>query len=84
MEIKARTRIFNVTKNDVVLFNGACWSLLTQTYYGDYSNIHPTLAKAKCEKWVKDGILVLEKEEKVYTTQEGKKMGLFYYRFTVD
>lgn len=75
MEIKTRNGIINVSNKDVVLFNGACWQLLTQTYFSDYHYRYYLLNKAKCEKWVKDGVLVLKKAS--------NQMGLWYYRFNV-
>jgi hypothetical protein len=57
MEIKCNRKVFNLTDKDVILFNGACYMLLTQTYRSNYTNINPTIAKAKAQKMIKDGIL---------------------------
>lgn len=48
---------FTVSGKDRILFNGACYILVTQTYRSGWSRVNPTLSKVKCKKWIKQGIL---------------------------
>lgn len=57
-ELNIRNRIFIITEKDRVMFNGRCYSLETQTYFYNWNRVSPTLAKAKCKKWIKEGKLV--------------------------
>lgn len=80
VEIKTRNGIFVITEKDVVLFNGACWQLMSQTYRSGWDNLHPHLSATKCEKWLKKGALKLVKEDGLYTAPNGKQMGCWYYQ----
>lgn len=83
-ELKIGRRMWDITEKDVVLFNGACWQLITQTYFRDWSHHYPTMSKALCENFVKKGILVMFKKEREYLTQDGQQMGLYYYKFDME
>lgn len=83
-ELKIGRKVFDITEKDVVLFNGACWQLITQEIFSNYHYYPPTMSKTMCEKFVKKGILVMFKKEKEYTTMDGKQMGLYYYKFDMD
>lgn len=83
-ELKIGRKVFDITEKDVVLFNGACWQLITQEFFSNYCYYSPTMSKTMCEKFVKKGILVMFKKEKEYTTMNGKQMGLYYYKFDMD
>ena len=75
---------FDITENDVVLFNGAGWQLISQTVFQGWHNYYPTMSKIMCEKFAKNGILVLYQKKDEYITQGGKQMGLYYYKFDMD
>lgn len=66
------------------MFNGACWQLITQTIHSGWNNYYPTVSKTLCEKLLKKNILILVKKEREYTTESGKQMGLYYYKFDMD
>ena len=83
-ELKIGRRVFNITEKDIVMFNGACWQLITQTIHSGWNNYYPTVSKALCEKLLKKNILILVKKEREYTTESGKQMGLYYYKFDMD
>lgn len=75
IKINIRNRIFNIGEKDIVLFNGACYQLITQRYHSEkFSFMYPVLSKQKSNKWVKSGTLVLYKEES----------GLKYYKFDLN
>jgi len=84
VELKIGRRIFEITENDVVLFNGACWQLISQEYFSGWHSCYPSMSKVMCEKFVKKGILVMYKKKDEYITMDGKQMGLYYYKFDVD
>lgn len=83
-ELKIGREVFDITEKDVVLFNGACWQLITQKIFSNYHYCSPTMSKTMCEKFVKKGILMMFKKEREYTTMDGKQMGLYYYKFDMD
>lgn len=83
-ELKIGRRVFDITENDVVMFNGACWQLITQTVHSGWHDYYPTVSKTLCEKLLKKDILILTKKKDEYTTLEGKQMGLYYYKFDMD
>ena len=83
-ELKIGRRIFNINDKDVAMHNGACWQLTTQTYFDGRHYVTPVMSKTMCEKFVKKNILVHFKTEDEYVTAEGKKFGLYYYRFDVN
>ena len=83
-ELKIGRKVFDITEKDVVLFNGACWQLITQEIFSNYHYYSPTMSKTMCKKFVKKGILVMFKKEKEYTTMDGTQMGLYYYKFDMD
>ena len=82
--LKIGRMFFDITEKDVVLFNGACWQLISQTVFQGWHNHYPSMSKIMCEKFVKNGILVLYQKKDEYITQEGEQMGLYYYKFDMD
>lgn len=83
-ELKIGRRVFDITEKDIVMFNGACWQLITQTIHSGWNNYYPTVSKTLCDKLLKKNILILVKKEREYTTESGKQMGLYYYKFDID
>lgn len=83
-ELKIGRRVFDITEKDVVMFNGACWQLMTQTVRSGWHDCYPVVSKTLCEKLLKKNILILVKKEREYVTESGKQMGLYYYKFNMD
>ena len=83
-ELKIGRKVFDITEKDVVLFNGACWQLITQTIFSGWHSYYPTMSKTICEKFVKKGILVIYQKKDEYITMNGEQMGLYYYKFDID
>ena len=77
-ELKIGRRVFDINEKDVVLFNGACWLLVTQTYFDGWHPVYPTMSKSMCEKLVKKNVLV---HVKTKVAEEGKQTGMYYYKF---
>lgn len=82
--LKVGRKIFDINKNDIVLFNGACWMLTTRKIKSGWNEITPSISKTLCEKLLKKNILILIKKEKEYVTSNGKQMGMYYYKFDID
>ena len=85
MDIIASRRHFEVTNNDVVMYNRHCYQLMTK-YYRDYSgryhlpcDMTPIIPNKRAEKWIKDGILKFYKNK---TDAFGIKVT--YYKFNVE
>ena len=83
-ELKFGRNVFDITDKDVVMFNGACWQLISQKIFDWWYNYSPKISKTMCEKFVKKGILVMYRKEQEYLTQDGKQMGLYYYKFDMN
>lgn len=74
----------DINENDVVLFNGVCWQLITREI-PDRWHSHPIkMSIALCNKLIKKNVLCMVKKEREYTTQDGQQMGLYYYKFNMD
>ena len=58
-ELKIGRRVFDITEKDIVMFNGACWQLITQTIHSGWNNYYPTVSKTLCGKLLKKNIFSL-------------------------
>lgn len=84
MIVKIGRNHFDITEDDVVLFNGAIWQLITQKISKCCYNYSPVVAKNKANKWKKTGAIYLVKETGLYKTESGEQMGLRYYKFNIE
>ena len=82
--LKVGREIYDINKNDIVLFNGACWQLITRKVFRDWYEYSPTMSKTLCKKLLNKNVLVLTKKEGEYQTASGEQMGLYYYKFDID
>ncbi|EGL47558.1 hypothetical protein [Streptococcus dysgalactiae] len=57
-QLKLGNKHFTITEKDRVLFNGACYILVTQTYNSGWHKDNPTIAKAKAKKWIIQEVMV--------------------------
>ncbi|MED3792398.1 hypothetical protein P4571_08075 [Niallia alba] len=55
MELKAGRNTYELNKNDVVLYNGAAYILITRKERVGWSESSPTVAKVRMEKLIKEG-----------------------------
>jgi hypothetical protein len=63
LKVKAGREEFELNKNDEIMYNGACYQIITRlTGYGWNSSI-PVIAKARAEKLIKEGKLVFNHHE---------------------
>ena len=84
MIVKIGRNYFDITEDDVVLFNGAIWQLITQKIAKGWYHYSPVVAKNKADKWKKTGAIYLVKETGLYKTESGKQMGSWYYKFNIE
>ena len=84
MIVKIGRNYFDITEDDVVLFNGAIWQLITQKIAKGWYHYSPVVAKNKADKWKKTGAIYLVKETGLYKTESGEQMGLRYYKFNIE
>lgn len=80
MIIKCGKREFDLNENDIIFDNGACYQITTKTYRQGWSDYYPVVAKSKAKMLIKDGDMVLVKEERQYTTSEGEDVYYRYYK----
>ena len=78
MELKIRKKVFNVSEKDRVLFNGACYILLTQKVRDGWHDVNPTVPKTTMKKLIKEGKAVLM-EEKYTSNWTTKEMDLYTF-----
>lgn len=56
--VKMNRKEYTLTEEDRIMFNGACYILITQKVCVGFSQCCPTVPKKHAEKWIKDGALV--------------------------
>lgn len=67
-------REININSSDVVMYNGACWQVITrQVNSGKHFRCSPIMSKTQAEKMIKQGLLKFVKNAD----------GLAYYKFNV-
>jgi hypothetical protein len=75
MNIKCGREEFALTEKDIIMYNGACYQLITRKIIKGWSTTSPVLAKAKAVKLIKDGKL----KETIIENPPYKSEGLVYY-----
>ena len=87
MDIIASRRHFEVTNKDIVMYNGACYQLMTQKYLAHDGGMYhlsydatPKIPNSRAEKLIREGKLIQ------FTTQKSQysNLPLKYYRFNVE
>lgn len=84
MKIKCGRKEFEVDENDVLIFNGVCWLLVSKKERCGYGFTTPTVSKALCNKLLKENKIYMFRREREYITSDGQQMGLYYYRFAKE
>ncbi len=64
MEIKCNGRAFTVTAKDRILDNGACYQLITQTYYKGFEKLTPIVSKTLFNRLLKSGAIQLSDQKR--------------------
>ena len=64
-ELKIGRRVFDITEKDIVMFNGACWQLITQTIHSGWNNYYPIVSKTLYGKLLKKNIFYLWTNTKI-------------------
>lgn len=61
MKLKCGRREFEITKQDLVMFNGNCYQLITHKYFdiSSWSRLTPIVAKTTMKRLIKEGKVVL-------------------------
>ena len=63
MKLQCGRKEFEVTDKDWVMYNGEIYQLMSQTYQDGFYKFHPTVAKGKVLKLIKQGKLVLSEKK---------------------
>jgi hypothetical protein len=74
MIIKCGRNEWQATVEDLVMFNGSCYQVISRKNPSWCTHINIIMAKARAEKMIKDGDMILTKE---HLTDDNLK----YYRF---
>jgi len=83
IEIKINRYIKHIDKNDLILDNGSCIQVLTQTGSRGLYGYAPLIMGRKLFKELKDCQFIFVDEEKTENTNSDKSC-LTYYRFNID
>lgn len=84
MNLKIGRRVFDVTNEDTVFFNGSVYIVDSIKYFKDFCECSPQMSNTQAKKLIKDGVLKLVSEKLVYTTTEGKEMWYRKYKFNTS
>lgn len=63
MVIKIRKREYDLNENDRILFNGACYQLITRQIKSGFDKNIPIIPKILMEKLIKESKVILCKEK---------------------
>lgn len=58
MLIKCGRKECELSNQDVVMWNGAIYQVITKRNFGSWHSDTPIIARAKAEKMIKEGILI--------------------------
>lgn len=83
VKLKIGRNIFEVSERDVVVHNGACAILMTQTYFSGWHQCQPSLAKTLFNDLVKRGLLYTTKVLGTLAKQVYKADCMTYYKFNI-
>jgi hypothetical protein len=78
MELKCGRETFQLTNEDVIMYNGSIYQLITKRAGIGWNASVPVVAKAKATKLIKDGLL----ERTVLENPPYKDESLEYYRIS--
>jgi len=59
MELKCGRKTYILTEKDLIMFNGACYQLVTRVEPIDHYDVSPIVARNRAEKLIREGKLVL-------------------------
>ncbi len=63
MIIKCGRREFDLNSKDIIMFNGACYQIITRKIPAGWHYSAPILAKGKAEKMIRNGTLKVVKKD---------------------
>ncbi len=75
MVIKAGRKEYDLNENDRILFNGACYQLITRELRIGFDKNTPIISKTLMKKLIKESKIVLCQEK--YKTPRGTEMDLY-------
>ena len=78
IEVKAKNtrQVFTCTENDIIMFNGRSYQLVTQSFFKDWTNISPVISKNEFNRLLKEGKLL-----QPYKVQKVTGLIVEYYHF---
>jgi len=75
MKIKCGRVEYELNENDIVMYNGACYQLITRRVWKGFNQTVPIISKSKAIKLIKDGLL---KEKKLDNPPHESKSIIYY------
>jgi hypothetical protein len=74
MELKIGREKYELTEDDEILFNGACYILMTRKIGRGFREYSPTIAKTTMHKLIKNGDMVFKRWYETYLTSENMEV----------
>lgn len=84
MLMKIGRREFDISNDDIIFDNGACYQLVTQMCRKGFDKYYQTMSKTQFKKLLKEEKLVLVDEKLSHTTSDGKEIYYRNYRFNIE
>jgi len=64
MKIKCRKEEFDLNEEDAIMYNGACYQIITQKTGHGWNWSYPIIAKNKAKQLIKEGKLIFDPIER--------------------
>ena len=77
MMVKCGREEFNLNNEDIIFDNGACFQITTRQ---ERYKACPVISKAKAKQLLKEGEIILIKENLAYTLENGTEYWHRYYK----
>jgi hypothetical protein len=81
MIIKCGRREFDLNENDEIMYNDACYRIVTRKYRKGWNELTPRIANAIAKKLIKEGKIVFKEKRKSIWLDE---LILDIYKITVQ
>lgn len=84
MKLKFGHKEFDITNEDVVFFNGACYQCYTKYVFEGWHSYPVVISNTRAKQLIKSNMLVETKREFAYVAANGREFWNIWYRFNVE
>lgn len=83
MDLKVGRNVFNITDDDLILDNGACYQIITKKIRGGWNTYPPVMSKKLFNELKKRGFVFSSDELKASAEKRHNSCGLTYWKFDI-